>query len=139
MTPAVLRLSPAGSEPDTTDHVSELPAPLAARLAEYGVLRRPAVREVVVIPNVPTVKLAVAVAPQASVTVRPKVAEPIVVGCPEMVPLMGSRLRPPGSAPDAIDHILAPAPPWVARICEYVVPMPASGSEAVVIAGSAST
>ena len=53
----------------------------------------------------------VAVPPTPSVTTRVKVEVPDVVGTPEIRPVDGWRVRPPGSVPPVTDHVYGPWPP----------------------------
>ena len=61
-----------------------------------------------------------------TLTVKPKV--PAAVGVPLMVPLDGSRVRPGGSAPEAIDHVYGAVPPEACSVVEYEVPTMPLGS-----------
>ena len=64
-------------------------------------------KEVVVIEGVaPTVRLSalVAVSELASVTCTVKLAVPVAVGVPEIVPVLGARVSPAGKLPEMIDQ-----------------------------------
>ena len=56
---------------------------------------------------VPTVRLSalVAVSELASVTCTVKLAVPVAVGVPEMVPVLDARVNPAGKLPERIDQV----------------------------------
>jgi hypothetical protein len=70
----------------------------------------------------------------ASVTVAVKLDVPLVVGVPEITPLLGARLSPAGRLPEVIDHLYGAAPPLALRAVEKGVPEVPEGSVEDVIA-----
>ena len=56
-------------------------------------------------PLIVMLRLAVAVADAESVTLTVKVDGPMVVGVPMMVPVVGTRVKPAGSAPAMMLHV----------------------------------
>ena len=76
----------------------------------------------------------VAEAPAASVTLIVKVDAPWVVGVPEIVTesvVLAPRDNPPGSAPDATDHMNGAAPPEASTAALYAAVILPEGSEVV--------
>ena len=74
--------------------------PEAASVALYAIFCVPLANEVVVIEGVaPTVRLSALVAASewASVTCTVKLAVPVVVGVPEIVPVLGASVSPAGN------------------------------------------
>ena len=57
-----------------------------------------------------------------SVTVTVKEAVPLVVGVPEMTPVVGFKLSPVGKLPAEIMNVAGAVAPEVVRVCEYAVP-----------------
>jgi hypothetical protein len=52
----------------------------------------------------------------ASVTVAVKLAVPLVVGVPAMIPVAGTRVSPAGRLPVVIDQLYGPVPPVALRV-----------------------
>lgn len=50
-----------------------------------------------------------------SVTLKVKLLELLVVGCPEMVPVDAERPSPDGRVPELRDHVYGAAPPLACR------------------------
>ena len=50
-------------------------------------------------------KAFVAIAEFASVTCTVMLLVPVTVGTPEMIPVLGAKLKPAGRAPTVIDHV----------------------------------
>lgn len=63
-----------------------------------------------------------------SVTLAVKVAVPLEVGVPAIVPVEGTRLSPAGKLPDAMDHLYGVVPPLACNACEYAAPTLTAGS-----------
>jgi hypothetical protein len=70
----------------------------------------------------------------ASVTVAVKLDVPLVVGVPEIKPVLGTRLNPAGRLPEAIAQVYGAAPPLALRAVEKGVPEVPEGSVEEVIA-----
>ena len=66
-----------------------------------------------------------------SVTRMVKLADPTVVGVPDITPC--ARLSPAGSDPLATDHVYGGVPPDALSPCEYAVPTVPGGNEEVVM------
>src|SRR3954467_4228170 len=66
-----------------------------------------------------------------SVTRMVKLADPTVVGVPDIIPC--ARLNPGGSDPLAKDHVYGGVPPDALSPCEYAVPTVPGGNEEVVM------
>jgi hypothetical protein len=111
-TPAADQLSPAGREPELSDHVYGVVPPDAPKVSEYGVPTVPGGRgDVVVIESgvtrgaMVTLNVFSAVrglAPE-SVTRTVKLNDPFIVGVPFMAPA-DDNPRPAGKEPEATDH-----------------------------------
>ena len=54
-------------------------------------------------------------------------------------PVLGSKLSPFGSVPNARDHVYGVVPPWAARVWSYELPTVPSGTVIVVITKSGTT
>ena len=61
-------------------------------------------------------------------TVTPKVNEPIAVGVPEITPVLGARVKPPGKLPVASWKVYGPVPPMTTRFAEYPCPIVPPGT-----------
>jgi hypothetical protein len=73
-------------------------------------------------------KLAEALVPFASVAITEKPNAPCVVGVPEISPVDGDRVRPPGNAPELSDQVYGADPPVAESCAAYGVPtVPAPG------------
>ena len=53
-----------------------------------------------------------------SVTLTARLVTPVVVGVPEIVPVVAARVNPAGRLPDVIDHVYAGVPPLARKTCE---------------------
>ena len=109
------RVSPAGSDPETMDHVYGVVPPAAASVALYAMFCVPAANEVVVIEggvDATTVRVSgcVAVCDLASVICTVKLVVPAPVGVPEITPVLGASVSPAGSAPETMDHAYGVVP-----------------------------
>jgi hypothetical protein len=83
-----------------------------------------------------TLRLALAVDPEESVTVTVKLKVPAAVGVPARIPPL-TRVRPPGSVPaDTVQAYPAPLPPVAASVTEYdTLTVPPARDVAVIING----
>ncbi len=115
ITPAALRVSPAGRLPELTDHVMGV-VPVAVKTALYAVPAVPEERLVVVIEGLPgTVGVAIVIVkdidavPTEFVACTVNVKVPACVGVPEMSPDVLSS-RPLGSAPLVRAHVMGAVP-----------------------------
>jgi hypothetical protein len=64
----------------------------------------------------------------ASVTVAVKLDVPLVVGVPEITPVLGVKLSPAGRLPEVIDQVYGAVPPLALRAVEKGVPEIPEGS-----------
>jgi hypothetical protein len=137
--PAPLSDSPAGSEPDATDHVYPPVPPFAASVCEYAAPTVPLGSEEVAIASaggsIASDNGAVAVVPAESCTCTVKFEVPAADGIPEIAPAPLSD-SPAGSEPEATDHLYPPLPPVAASVCEYAVPTVPLGSDEVATASA---
>ena len=80
---------------------------------------------VVIVSAEPTImlRLAEAVAAAASVALIVKLKVPEPVGVPEMTPVLGLRVNPPGNAPAMIAHVYGGVPPTACTVWAYGLPM----------------
>ena len=85
-----------------------------------------------------TLRLAVAAAPEESLTWTVKLKVPAVVGVPARIPPL-ARVRPPGSAPeDTVQAYPAPVPPAAVSVTEYAaLTVPPGKDIAVIVSGVA--
>ena len=114
MTPAVLKVKPAGSDdPEASDQVYGVVPPVAVRVWLYATPTVPLGRVVVVIDRaagaglivIDSALVAVAGVAALSVTCTVKLQVIAFVGVPEMTPVAELRVRPPGNAPALIDQV----------------------------------
>jgi hypothetical protein len=108
-TPALDKLSPAGTAPVVTDHVYGAVPPVAASVCEYAVPTVPlGSGELVVIDKlaglIVSANAFVAVWVPLSAARTVKFAVPVVVGVPLNTPPL-DKLSPAGSAPAVTDHV----------------------------------
>jgi len=107
---AEARLSPAG-RPPLTDHVYGVVPPLACSRFEYLVPLTPEGRDDVVIArgkgSMARVRVTdlVCTGLDESATLKVKLVELLVVGCPEMTPVDAARASPNGRLPEVTDQV----------------------------------
>lgn len=110
ITPLLDIVSPAGRLPEARDHVYPGVPPFAVSVALYEVPVFPALRlvDVIASPDAAIVSDsctdAVCTGDPLSLTASVKVAVPVAVGVPEILPAFES-VSPAGKLPDAIDHV----------------------------------
>ena len=78
-------------------------------------------------------RFAVAVLLLLSCTSTVKLDNPVVVGVPEITPVLGAMLSPAGNDPLDMLHVYGGTPPVAVTVCEYAVPTTPSGKLVVVI------
>ena len=83
-----------------------------------------------------TLRLAVAAAPEESVTLTAKLKVPAAVGVPARIPPL-ARVRPPGNAPEkTVQAYPAPIPPLAVSVAEYeTLTVPLGKEDAVTFSG----
>ena len=123
ITPAALRLSPAGNMPDFTLHVRVPFAPVAVSVCEYGELTTPSFKPIVLIARGETMLMlsarnAVLGVGDESVSVTTKLNVPTCVGVPEIVPEDESSVRPVGNAPLLTLQLVGEKPPKPLSVVE---------------------
>jgi hypothetical protein len=115
---------PGGKLPELMLQVYGVTPPVAARVVEYVVPSVPLGKLVVVIFNVSVLtvmlRLAVAVCAgfSASLTSTVKLDVPVVVGVPEITPVLAASDSPAGKLPTAMLHVYGVIPPLAARVAE---------------------
>ena len=121
MTPAALRVKPAGSVPEFNCQVSVPMPPVAARGCEYDVLTTPLGSDVVVVVNSETMVrvrvgvVAVCAGEPESVTLKVNgTALAVAVGVPLIRPA-ALRVKPAGIVPEFNCQVSVPAPPLAAK------------------------
>src|SRR5437660_2128996 len=132
-TPAELIPIPCDSEPETTLQVVFPRPPVELRLSEYAVQTTPSNSDALVITSgapmrIVSVWLVVAGVVAESVTCTVKLKLPEVSGVPEMIPVAGSSVRPPGRDPAVIDAVCAPTPPKILTCVLKACPTTPSGN-----------
>jgi len=79
-----------------------------------------------------------AITEAASVAVTVKLAVPVPVGVPEMVPVAAASDNPAGKEPTVMDQVKGVVPPVAASVVLYAAPfVPAGSGDAVEMAGTA--
>jgi len=140
ITPAVVKVKPAGSAPAATDHVCGGVPPVAAKVWEYDVPTVAAGKgATVVIENGDGVTVIEsdfdAAWEAASATWTVKIKIPAVVGNPLITPVVES-VNPWANVPATTDQEYGGVPPVAAKVWEYDAPTVAAGKgDAVVIDG----
>jgi hypothetical protein len=108
MTPvAGARERPAGNEPTDTDQANRDVPPVMAMVWLYGTPTSPGGNDKVVITGAALIVIVNGLIPVAailSVTMIVKLKTPMVVGVPEITPVVGAMVSPAGSAPTETDH-----------------------------------
>ena len=109
---ALASFSPAGSDPEASDHWYGVMPPAALNFTEYGTPLVAVGRVLPVVttsPETPTVMASeaelICAAASESVTSATKVKLPPAVGVPEITPVAAWSLRPAGSDPTGIDQL----------------------------------
>jgi hypothetical protein len=119
--PPAERVSPAGRDPEATDHEYGGDPPDAPSVWEYAAPAVPAGKDEVVTDKAGglTVKESAAVveAEVLSVTLTVKPADPAAPGVPDMAPA-AERVSPAGRDPEASDHEYGGEPPEAPSACK---------------------
>jgi hypothetical protein len=93
--------------------------------------------EMLGIPAMVRLSVAVAVLVFASSTCTLKLSVPMDVGVPEIAPVLALSDRPAGKPPELIDHVYGPTPPLAAKVTLYAMFCEPLLSEVVVTASGA--
>ena len=129
------KIKPTGSVPFSTAHIIGV-VPVAASLWLYALFTVPSGREAVVIVGgaVMTMLRVFVPFPAEFVALTEKLNVPIVVGVPEMTPVVSFKLRPAGSVRLEIDQVIG-IEPVASSVWLYDCPTMPPGRAVVVTAG----
>lgn len=134
---------PAGIDPEASVHVNGPIPPAATRFCVYPEPMTPTgIDEVATDRGVAATEMEscfVALREPASSTrsVNVLTESEVAVGVPEMTPVDGFSVRPPGRLPSVVDHVNGPAPPETDRVCEYAtVPEAGPSDDVEMMSGS---
>jgi hypothetical protein len=138
ITPAVERLKPVGNAPESMLHVIGV-FPAAARVWLYAVPTVPFGNDIVVITGLPADAIVIENCfvsfPAALVALTVKLNVPVVVGFPEIVPVVSEMPNPAGNVPLSRLHVIGVSPVAVS-VWLYAVPTAPSNNDIVVIVGA---